>query len=74
MAIPVGAELGRRVVDMEGPKSVEADRLLDLVEAGVESCRVGDVDSRDPQVARVEADAHAGMSAEAVDERGELLD
>jgi hypothetical protein len=48
VAIPIGAELGRRVVDMEGPESIEADRLVDLVETGVESRRVGDVHSGDP--------------------------
>src|SRR5207247_439024 len=52
----------------------EPDGLLDLVDAGVERLRVGDVDARDPQVAGVEADAEAWMAAEPLDEGCELSD
>ena len=71
--VAVRAELGGRVVEMEAAQTVEADALVDLVEGRSEGLRVGDVDSRHPEVAGVEAQAEARVAVEAVDEDGELV-
>jgi hypothetical protein len=71
--VAVRAELGSRVVEVEAAQTVEADALVDLVEGRGEDRRVGDVDSRHPQVAGVQAEAEARVAVEAVDEDGELV-
>ena len=65
---------GIRVVDVQAPQAIEADRLVELRECRVERGGVGDVDPRDEPVARVEADAEARMPVEGVEDRGELGD
>ena len=72
--VAVRAERGGGVVDVQRAQPVEADRGVDLVEAGVERGRVGHVDARHPEVARVEADAEPRMPVEPLPERRELVD
>ena len=48
VAVPIRAELRSSVVDVQRSEAVEADGLLDLVEAGVERGGIGHVHPRDP--------------------------
>jgi len=72
--VPVGAELRSGVVDVERAEAVEADGLLDLVEARVERGGIRHVDAGHPEVAGVEADPDPGMAVETVHEQRQLLD
>jgi hypothetical protein len=74
VSIPVRSECILGVVHMERAEPVEPDSLVELEEDCVENGFVGDVDSGDPQVAGVEADAESGMTVEAVEDDRELGD
>jgi len=73
VAVAVRAERRGGVVHVQAAQALEADPPVDLAERRVEKGRVGDVDPRDPEVAGVEAEAQAGVVAEAVDQDGELV-
>ena len=59
---------------MENAQPFEADRRVDLVEERVECDRVGDVDARHVEMARVEAEAEPRMTVEPLVERRELVE
>jgi len=63
-----------RVVHVQRAQPVEADRGIELVQQRVERHGVGDVDTRDVEVARVEAHAESRMPAEPLVQRRELPD
>ena len=74
VTVAVRAELDVRVVHVEAAEAVEPDALVDLAEGRVDGVRVGHVDARDPEVARVEAEPELRVAVKAVEERGELVD
>ena len=74
VAVAVRAERRRGVVHVQRPQPVEADPLLDLVDAGVQRRAVRHVDARDPQVAGVEADAEPRVPVEVVHEDRQFVD
>jgi hypothetical protein len=73
MAVAVRAEGRGRVVDVQRPQAIEADPRIDVLQKGVESSPVGHVDARDPEVARVEAEAEPRVASETLHEDGELV-
>ena len=72
--VAVRAERRRRVVDVQRAQPVEPDPVVDLGERRRHGVRIADVDSRDVEVAGVEADAEPRVAVERVDERRELVD
>ena len=70
--VDVRAERRLRVVDVEQAEPLEPDPRVELAERLLERARVGDVDSRGPPVAGVEADAEPRVRVERVEEGGEL--
>ena len=72
--VAVRAERGGRVVHVQDAEPVEADAAVHLRYDLVEPGRVGHVVARDPQVARVEADAEPRVPVEPVDEDRELVE
>src|SRR4051812_7209062 len=72
--VAVRAEGRGGVVDVQSLQPVEADRGLQLVEAGVQSGRVGHIYAGHPEVAGVEADAEPRVPSHPLVDRGELLD
>ncbi len=58
---------------MQAAQAVEPDPVVDVRHGGSENGLVGDVDAGDVPVARVEAEAEAGMVVERVVDRGELV-
>ena len=63
MAVAVGAERRRRVVDVQRAEPVEPDDAVELVEHRGERLRGADVVARGEQVAGVEADAEPLVAA-----------
>jgi hypothetical protein len=74
VAVAVGAQRCSGVVHMQRSQAVEADALLDLVQASVQRRAIRDIGARDPEVARVEADAKPRVPVEAVYEDRQLVD
>jgi hypothetical protein len=68
--VAVRAEGRLGVVDMQRAEPSEADPGVELVEQRVERAAVGDVVAGDPQVARVQADADAGVPVQSVVQHG----
>jgi hypothetical protein len=75
VGVPVAVRAERRagVVYVQRPQPVEPDALFDLVHAGVERRAIGDVDARDPEVARVEADAESRVAVQPLHEDGQFV-
>jgi hypothetical protein len=73
VAVAVRAEADLGVVDVQAAEPVEPDPLVEIVDSRVEGGAVGHVDARHPPVARIEADAEAGVCVEPVDDRRELV-
>ena len=74
MTVAIRAEGRVGVVDVQAAQPIEPDRVVEVRERLVERVGVGDVDARDPPVARVEADPEPLVPVEAVEQRGELVD
>jgi len=75
VCVPVAVRAERRsgVVHVQRPQPVESDALFELVHASVERRAIRDVDARDPEVARVEADAETRVAVQPLHEDGQLV-
>ena len=68
VAVPVGAERRRGVVDVQAAKAVEPDPPIELVQRLVERRPIDDVDAGRVPVAGVEAEAERSVTGERVEE------
>src|SRR4051812_41146262 len=74
VSVAVRTERVPRVVDVQRAQAVEADQVVELVEQIVDDLALRDVDARDEQMARVEADAEAPVPVARVKELRELVE
>src|SRR3954447_21798706 len=72
--VAVRAERGGAVVHVQRAQAIEPGRRAELLDELVDLLRVGDVVARGVQMARVEAQAEAGMPVEPLEQRVQLCE
>src|SRR6266550_4256835 len=74
VAVAIRSERRFRIVRMQCAQSIKADAGVEVLEQNIHYGRICDVDARNEEMTRVEANTEALVPPECSEDRGELVD